>query len=72
MQFQRNVWLHRHRNKSFFSEKQMSIQFKRISHHSKKFVEFFVKEHQTLYQTCGKVNLFSVLEIYSAPECSEK
>ena len=36
----------------------MSIQFKRISHYNKKFVEFFVKEHHTLYQTRGKANLF--------------
>ena len=38
--------------------KQMSIQLKRISHHSSKLVAFFVKEHHTLYQTCGKLNLF--------------
>ena len=38
-------------NKSLFSEKQMSIQFKRISHHSTKLVKFFVKEHHILCQT---------------------
>ena len=53
-------------NKSLFSEKQMSIQFKRISHHSTKFVEFFVTEHHALYQTCGKVNLFiSIRNLFS-------
>ena len=49
MQFRRIVWLHSNRNKSFFSEKQMRIQFKKISHLNRKFVEFFVKEHHTFY-----------------------
>ena len=51
MQFKRIVWLQGN------TEMNLSSLFKRISHHSTKFVEFFVKEHHTLYQTCGKVNL---------------
>ena len=44
----------------------MSIQFKRISHHNTKFAEVFVKEHHTLYQTCGKLNLFiSIRNLFS-------
>ena len=44
----------------------MSIQFKIISHHNTKFVEVFVKEHHTLYQTCGKLNLFiSIRNLFS-------
>ena len=55
-----------HGNKSSFLEKQMSIQFKRISHYNRKFVEFFVKEHDTLYQTCEKANLFiSIRNLFS-------
>ena len=48
MRFQRVVWLHQQRentgNKSFFAEKQMGIQFKRISHQITKSVEFFVRK----------------------------
>ena len=51
MQFQKIVWLQSNAEINF-------IQFKRISHHITKIVEFFGKEHHTLYQTCGKVNFF--------------
>ena len=48
MRFQRVVWLHQQRentgNKSFFAEKQIGIQFKRISHQITKSVEFFVRK----------------------------
>ena len=44
----------------------LSSLFKRISHHGTKFVEFFVKEHHTLYQTCEKVDLFiSIRNLFS-------
>ena len=66
MLFQKIVWLQSNVEINF-------IQFKRISHHSTKIVEFFGKEHHTLYQTCGKVNFFlSLLEMYSALEYSSK
>ena len=45
MQFQKIVWLQSNAEINF-------IQFKRISHHITKIVEFFGKEHHTLYQTC--------------------
>ena len=45
-------------NKSFFSEKQMGIQFKRISHQITKFVEFFVqKDYHTYYNSIVTENI---------------
>ena len=48
MRFQRVVWLHQQRentgNKSFFAEKQMGIQFKRISHQITKSVSFLFEK----------------------------
>ena len=53
--FLRTPFLQKHlqttasQNKFFFSEKQMGIQFKRISHQITKFVEFFVQKGYHIY-----------------------
>ena len=71
MRFQRIVWLNSNAEINPLKNKWVSIQ--NNFSHSTKFVEFFVKEHHTLYQTCGKVNLFiSIRNLFSTRVFSKK
>ena len=64
MRFEKIVWLHSNVEINLSSQKC-------ISRHNTKYI-ILKEHHHTLYQICGKVNLLSLLEIYSALEYSKK